>query len=82
MFIKVYAFEDAPQELRHLSEHGGDEDWVVVAELTGDPNQDEDIMAKFDFVIMNLDRYDFGSNEIHRTKLNSVELAVYIIAHS
>lgn len=26
----VYAWNDAPEELRALSEHRGDEDWVVV----------------------------------------------------
>lgn len=28
--IKVWAFKDAPQEYRKLSENGGDEDWVLV----------------------------------------------------
>ncbi len=33
--IKVWRFQDAPQEYRNLSPHGGDEDWLalVPAEL-------------------------------------------------
>lgn len=27
--IKVWHFEDAPEEYRQLSKHGGDEDWVA-----------------------------------------------------
>jgi hypothetical protein len=27
--MKVWRFEDAPEELRRLSEHGGDEDWIL-----------------------------------------------------
>lgn len=27
--IKVWRFADAPKEYRELSEHGGDEDWVI-----------------------------------------------------
>jgi hypothetical protein len=29
-FILVWAFYDAPEELRALSPHGGDEDWLAV----------------------------------------------------
>lgn len=28
--IKVWAFHEAPEELRALSEHGGDEDWLAI----------------------------------------------------
>jgi len=28
--IKVWPFEDAPEEYRKLSEHGGDEDWLAL----------------------------------------------------
>jgi hypothetical protein len=28
--IRVWRFEDAPEEYRALSEHGGDEDWVAL----------------------------------------------------
>jgi hypothetical protein len=28
--IKVWAFEDAPKELQALSQHGGDEDWLIL----------------------------------------------------
>lgn len=30
MQITVYPWDSAPEELRALSQHGGDEDWVVV----------------------------------------------------
>jgi len=29
-YIKIWAFRDAPQQLRELSPHGGDEDWLAV----------------------------------------------------
>lgn len=37
--ILVWAFMDAPQELRALSTHGGDEDWVasIPPEYQGHP---------------------------------------------
>ncbi len=28
-FVKVWAFDEAPQEYQDLSTHGGDEDWVA-----------------------------------------------------
>ena len=28
--IKVWAFDDAPKELKDLSYHGGDEDWLAL----------------------------------------------------
>lgn len=28
--IQVWKFHDAPEELRSLSEHGGDEDWLAL----------------------------------------------------
>ena len=28
--IRVWDFEDAPQQLRDLSSHGGDEDWIAL----------------------------------------------------
>lgn len=27
--IRAWAFEDAPEEFKKLSDHGGDEDWVA-----------------------------------------------------
>jgi hypothetical protein len=34
--IKVWAFEDAPKELRDLSINGGDEDWLALIPPTYD----------------------------------------------
>jgi hypothetical protein len=28
--IRIWSWEDAPEELRELSTHGGDEDWVAL----------------------------------------------------
>ena len=28
--IEVWKFQDAPEELRNLSDHGGDEDWLAI----------------------------------------------------
>lgn len=30
MHIVVYSWDEAPEELQALSQHGGDEDWVIV----------------------------------------------------
>jgi hypothetical protein len=30
LVIKVWRFQDAPQRLRKLSRHGGDEDWIIL----------------------------------------------------
>jgi len=29
-YIKIYRFEDAPEELKMLSTNGGDEDWIAI----------------------------------------------------
>lgn len=28
--IRIWSWEDAPQQLKDLSEHGGDEDWLAL----------------------------------------------------
>lgn len=32
-YIRVWAFEDAPQYLQKLSPHGGDEDWLALVPM-------------------------------------------------
>lgn len=29
-YIKIYKFNDAPEELKKLSTNGGDEDWIAI----------------------------------------------------
>ena len=38
--MQIWQFYDAPPELQALSENGGDEDWVIVAELGSVGNAD------------------------------------------
>ena len=29
-FVRLWNFENAPDELKYLSDHGGDEDWIAL----------------------------------------------------
>ncbi len=42
--IRVWRFDDAPDEFRAMSQHGGDEDWVahIPAGFDGGEQDDED----------------------------------------
>jgi len=42
--IKVWRFEDAPPELQSMSQHGGDEDWIVLVPSSMKDSMKEDIM--------------------------------------
>jgi hypothetical protein len=70
MMIRVWRFDDAPEEFRELSGHGGDEDWLAV--VPG-PLADEYIGW--------LDHGPFGCCDISRHPLSDGSI-VYIGAHA
>jgi len=40
--IQIWPFHLAPQELKNRSEHGGDEDWVILVPVVGTVFPDDD----------------------------------------
>lgn len=67
--MQVWRFDDAPEELRRLSRHGGDEDWVVMVPAGYEP-----------VTAMNLvERLTVSDSEVHIQPDGS---AVYITAHA
>jgi hypothetical protein len=70
--IKVWVFEDAPAELQALSNHGGDEDWLVLV-----PKDSADKIDEWTGWIMRLDTCDEPSKHV----LENGDV-VYIGAHA
>jgi hypothetical protein len=68
--ICVWRFNDAPQEWRDLSQHGGDEDWLAVVPAT-----------MRDAYIPWLDYGSFGVCDISRHELPDGRI-VFIGAHA
>jgi hypothetical protein len=70
-FMKVWAWEDAPEEYKSLSEHGGDEDYVafVPKELVTDAER------------LFYSGSSFGSCDVESYQLPNYDW-VYIGAHS
>lgn len=72
-FIKVYFFEHAPQELKDLSNNGGDEDFVIICPL-----------KYFDYekiiinVVQRLTNYDYSE---HKKIIDDMEYFVFITNH-
>ena len=84
--ITIYTWAEAPDRYKALSDHGGDEDFVIVG--TGDADLEEimKIRKTFDTVVERLDIYDRGTGTVHVVEgdemfFDATEL-VYIIAHS
>lgn len=79
MSVKIYRFETAPSELKALSDHGGDENYVIVGDVY---DHDPTYSADFHYVVETMDVYDHGAGTIHRTTHECRPVDVYIIAHS
>lgn len=86
--ITIYTWAEAPDRYKALSEHEGDEDFVIIAE--GNANI-EDIMAirhTFDTVVERLDIHDRGKGTVHTVekpgagKHSPLFELVYIIGES
>jgi hypothetical protein len=69
--IRVWRFEDAPQEYRDLSPHGGDEDWLAVVPWS----------MKDDWIPWLEGGGPFGVCDVSRHELDETEI-VYIGAHA
>lgn len=69
--VRVWRFYDAPEELKELSEHGGDEDWLALIP----PSMAEDYFAWME------DGSAFGCCSVSEHKLADGSL-VKIGAHS
>lgn len=82
--ITIHTWKEAPEHYKALSDHGGDEDFVIVGAGRGNLDEIMEIRAAFDQVIERLDVYDHGEGTIHTIESEDgidSEL-VYIIAHS
>lgn len=68
--IKVYPFHKAPQRYQNLSQHGGDEDFVVIGEPT-------------DFSLDNVaDNLTVCDNQVYDIEEDGKNIRVYITAHA
>ena len=56
-YIKIYRFEDAPEELKMLSTNGGDEDWIAIIP----PSLQDEYISWFDAGTS----FGFGCVEVH-----------------
>ena len=79
MSVTVYRFEEASADLKALSDHGGDEDYVIVGDVYDhDPRYNSDFL----YVVESLDCFDLGSGTVYRVEHEGRPVEVYIIAHS
>lgn len=86
--ITIYTWAEAPDHYKALSDHGGDEDFVIVA--AGNANIEEimGIRHTFDTVVDRLDIYELGGGTVHTVekpgsgKHSPLFELVYIIAHA
>ncbi len=81
--ITVYSWAEAPEELKALSDHGGDEEHVIVATGHGYINEVMSMRDDFDAVVQVLDRWDLGRGTEHVIEIGDEDSAlVYITAHA
>ena len=81
--ITVYSWAEAPEELKALSDHGGDEEHVIVATGLADIEEIMKIRHMFDSVIQGLDKWELGIGTVHKIAVQDEAIAlVYITAHA
>lgn len=80
MSVTVYRFAEAPSQFKALSDHGGNEDYLIVGQVYDyDPRYNADFL----YVVASLDGNNRGNGTIHRTVLQDGQpVDVYITAHS
>lgn len=78
--ICMWRFHDAPHQLRGLSEHGGDEDWVAYIPKRYEGELLVDVMFEQDCGSQGFSRY-FGCCDISKHTLHNGDV-VYIGAHA
>lgn len=68
--IKIYSFYKAPRRYQDLSQHGGDEDWVII----GNPT---------DYNLFEVaDKLTVCDNQVYDVEENGKSTRVYITAHA
>lgn len=72
--IQIMRFWDAPEDLRKLSDHGGDEEDIIMA-----PESEQ---GYFDSVVERVDQWSWGDGTVHKIELDGVPMLVYITAHA
>jgi hypothetical protein len=76
--ILIWPFYDAPEEMKALSRHGGDEDWVLAMPL-GEYDPDTILSVEWGIV----DRIDIlGDNEFNELEYDGKLWYVYITSHA
>ncbi len=62
-YIKIYKFNDAPEELKKLSTNGGDEDWIAIIP----PNLQDEYIPWFEegssFGCFKVEEYMLGNGD-------------------
>ena len=81
--ITVYSWDEAPENLKALSDHGGDEEHVIVGTGHGHLGEIMRIRDMFDAIVQALDVWDLGRGTVHEIEIASDYSAiVYITAHA
>ena len=68
-YIKIYKFNDAPEELKKLFTNGGDEDWIAIIP----PSLQDEYIPWFEAGIS----FGFGRVEVHMLENGNNVLIVY-----
>lgn len=81
-FIRLYAWDDTPLEYQALSDHGGDEDWVVIVPADmAKGGVFRNLPTPLEEAIRGDSNYIQGFGHIGRYKLDTGEV-VLIFAHT
>lgn len=80
--IAVYSWDEAPEELKALSDHGGDEEQVIVAIGLADIEAIMKIRDMFVTVVHALDVWNGGCGTEHQSTFKGKPCIVYITAHA
>jgi len=80
--ITVYTWDEAADHYKALSDHGGDEDLVIVGAGNGKLDEIMKIRHTFDQVVDRLDIYELGTGTVHNYCDGDENQLVYIIAHA
>jgi len=80
--ITVWSWHEAPESLKAFSEHGGDEEHVILATGKFDIERCMAERVLFDTVIDRLDVWDFGGGTVHTVDFDGEPALLYITAHA
>ena len=80
--IRVYDFATAPEKMKALSDHGGDEEHVIIGSGHGDIVAVMRIRRMFDDIVQVLDVWELGRGTEHNSTFMGESCIVYITAHA